>query len=174
MFTTGKPKEGEPGDGALHRLTGWTLFLKRSREAARCREEARKSALRGRSSKVGKRWFMMFALFVAQLGNKHSECDGWARSGECSGNPEFMHAECAKACADVVVDPAGGEMEQCPGWASQGECTRNPKFMMTTCPNNCAEQRAKVVDGLLDESASCIDSADAAASTCVDMHAVPQ
>ena len=114
-----------------------------------------------------------FCAVAAQLGNKHTECDGWARAGECNGNPQFMNAECARSCAEVVVEP-GAEMEQCPGWASQGECTRNPKFMMTTCPNNCAEQRAKVVDGLLDTSPSCIDSANAAVSTCVDMHAVPQ
>ena len=114
-----------------------------------------------------------FCAVAAQLGNKHTECDGWARAGECNGNPQFMNKECARSCAEVVVEP-GAEMEQCPGWASQGECTRNPKFMMTTCPNNCAEQRAKVVDGLLDTSPSCIDSANAAVSTCVDMHAVPQ
>ena len=106
-----------------------------------------------------------FCAAAAQLANKHAECDGWARAGECNGNPKFMKAECARSCAEVVVEP-GAEMEQCPGWAAQGECTRNPKFMMTTCPKNCAEQRAKVVDGLLDTSPSCIDSADAAA--CVD------
>ena len=114
-----------------------------------------------------------FCAAAAQLANKHTECDGWARAGECNGNPQFMNKECATSCAEVVVEP-GAEMEQCPGWASQGECTRNPKFMMTTCPRNCAEQRAKVVDGLLDTSPSCIDSANAAVSTCVDMHAVPQ
>ena len=75
---------------------------------------------------------------AAQLANKHAECDGWARAGECNGNPKFMNAECARSCAEVVVEP-GAEMEQCPGWAAQGECTRNPKFMMTTCPKNCAE-----------------------------------
>lgn len=113
-------------------------------------------------------WHVALAAFcaaAAQLANKHAECDGWARAGECNGNPKFMNAECARSCAEVVVEP-GAEMEQCPGWAAQGECTRNPKFMMTTCPKNCAEQRAKVVDGLLDTSPSCIDSADAAA--CVD------
>lgn len=114
-----------------------------------------------------------FCAAAAQLANKHTECDGWARAGECNGNPQFMNKDCARSCAEVVVEP-GAEMEQCPGWASQGECTRNPKFMMTTCPRNCAEQRAKVVDGLLDTSPSCIDSANAAVSTCVDMHAVPQ
>ena len=115
----------------------------------------------------------MIVFAVCAVANNHAECDGWARAGECNGNPQFMNKECARSCAEVVVEP-GAEMEQCPGWASQGECTRNPKFMMTTCPRNCAEQRAKVVDGLLDTSPSCIDNANAAVSTCVDVHAGPQ
>ena len=116
---------------------------------------------------------MIVIAAVCAVANNHAECDGWARAGECNGNPQFMNKECARSCAEVVVEP-GAEMEQCPGWASQGECTRNPKFMMTTCPRNCAEQRAKVVDGLLDTSPSCIDNANAAVSTCVDVHAGPQ
>ena len=67
----------------------------------------------------------------------------------------FMQTECAKSCAEIVVDPAG-ETEQCAGWAAQGECTRNPTYMITTCPKNCAEQRAKVHEGLYRPSlASC-------------------
>merc|ERR1711879_516794 len=26
-------------------------------------------------------------------------CDSWAKSGECSNNPDFMHETCKKACA---------------------------------------------------------------------------
>ena len=116
--------------------------------------------------------FAAVAAAAAQLENKNIECEEWARSGECNANPEFMGAECARSCAEVVIDSVG-EMEQCPGWAAQGECTRNPKFMLTTCPKNCGEQRAKVVDGLLDQSPSCIDNADAAASlppSCLPRH----
>ena len=34
-----------------------------------------------------------FCAVAAQLGNKHTECDGWARAGdgECNGNPQFMN-----------------------------------------------------------------------------------
>ena len=102
----------------------------------------------------------LVAAAARELTNSHVECDGWARSGECNNNPQFMTRECAKSCSEIVIDDTG-EPEQCLGWAQQGECTRNPKYMLTTCPKNCAEQRAKVVDGLLDESPSCIDSANA-------------
>ena len=27
-----------------------------------------------------------------------AECVAWARDGECSRNPEYMHAECRKSC----------------------------------------------------------------------------
>ena len=60
------------------------------------------------------------------------ECLGWANSGECERNSEFMLRNCASSCASA--QSGGGiprneydEMEQCGGWADQGECTRNPK-----------------------------------------------
>lgn len=30
--------------------------------------------------------------------NNHEHCEGWAEMGECHDNPEFMLANCAKAC----------------------------------------------------------------------------
>ena len=93
------------------------------------------------------------------LVDKMTECTGWAASGECTKNGDFMNSNCAAACAANPKDPVG-EPEQCAGWAAQGECTRNPKYMMAECPANCKQQRASVHDGVLDERLDCIDVAN--------------
>ena len=91
------------------------------------------------------------------------ECLGWANSGECERNSEFMLRNCASSCASA--QSGGGiprneydEMEQCGGWADQGECTRNPKYMLDACPHSCGAQRAKIYEGMLDEAADCVDA----------------
>ena len=105
---------------------------------------------------------MSLAPFVAEskpvLTDKNPDCKGWATSGECARNPDFMNENCAASCAENPKDTIG-EPEQCAGWADQGECTRNPKFMLSECPKNCKAQRAAVHEGLLDEKLECIDVA---------------
>lgn len=106
----------------------------------------------------------VFCLAVV-VASESSDCVGWAKSGECTKNPDYMNANCARACATHATPTDGntGELEQCVGWADQGECTRNPKFMMKECPQNCMQQRAKSFESRLDDRFDCIDVATPAA-----------
>ncbi len=59
--------------------------------------------------------------------DKHSECTGWAQSGECKSNPNFMTAECERACGlctnEAKFDPNCDDKSSfCGQWAAVGEC----------------------------------------------------
>ena len=54
------------------------------------------------------------------------ECAGWAASGECERNPDFMLARCADACA-AKGPPSAAD---CVEWAARGECEANSGFMV--------------------------------------------
>jgi hypothetical protein len=97
-------------------------------------------------------------VYPAQYKNKEDElCPFWASVGECSKNPQYMLASCAKSCksavvvSEVVVEPPfynnkNEENELCAFWASVGECVKNPKYMLKNCAKCCASA------GLKDES----------------------
>ena len=71
------------------------------------------------------------------------QCDGWAKSGECSINPLFMVKKCRKSCDHEVfcnnqcyMDTHNSTSE-CKDWANKGECQQNPRWMMTYCAGSC-------------------------------------
>ena len=97
-------------------------------------------------------------VVVESAGDLHADCRNWAKSGECTKNPEFMQENCAASCQDNPLDELG-EPEQCAGWALQGECTRNPKYMLAECPRRCKQQRASVHEAVIDDRLDCIDVA---------------
>jgi len=124
------------------------------------------AAVASNASRNASRLALVAALItLAAAAPDASQCDGWARSGECETNPIYMESACPVACAAATrsfIKDALGELEQCAGWADVGECTRNPKFMLATCPQNCKAQRAAVHEALLDELVTCIDEASSA------------
>ena len=42
-----------------------------------------------------------------QCEDEHSDCKGWAASGECVKNPSFMHVQCRRACGLCSASAAG-------------------------------------------------------------------
>ena len=104
---------------------------------------------------------LVVLLQCGRAAAEQAECVQWAQRGECTKNPDFMNANCLKACSANPLDSVG-EPEQCAGWAAQGECTRNPKYMMGECPRSCKDQRKKMHEGALDDRGDCLDVAKTA------------
>jgi hypothetical protein len=82
------------------------------------------------------------------------DCAAWERLGECVSNPNFMHAQCARACGSCGVpehsvaraaaaleaarsSKCADKTSDCPLWARAGECDANPGFMKLNCPIAC-------------------------------------
>jgi len=78
--------------------------------------------------------------------SKHSLCDFWAKSGECSTSRKFMSEYCSGSCKteckgktrvnDDSVE-CNNYIQYCQFWASQGECEKNPTYMIWQCPKEC-------------------------------------
>lgn len=76
-----------------------------------------------------------------------AQCEGWARSNECTNNPIWMKDNCKKscnACEDKGTDKPNPEKchnvwgdEKCEGWARSGECEANPIWMKENCGKSC-------------------------------------
>ncbi|XP_052783984.1 zinc metalloproteinase nas-15-like isoform X2 [Mya arenaria] len=70
------------------------------------------------------------------------ECEGWAETGECSANPDWMIPNCRRACNKC---DEGGQQEckntwdddQCSAWARDKECIKNSVWMNTNCHRSC-------------------------------------
>lgn len=67
--------------------------------------------------------------------NKNSNCQGWADSGECDKNPNWMIPNCPMACG--LCENCGNQNSRCQEWADRGECDRNPWYMLTKCNKAC-------------------------------------
>lgn len=73
------------------------------------------------------------------------ECQGWAETGECDLNPNWMIPNCRKSCRKCNGD--GGKQEckntwddkQCEGWARDQECLKNSNWMHTNCHKACTK-----------------------------------
>lgn len=63
-------------------------------------------------------------------------CPGWAQSGECTKNPQYMLTNCVKSCNTCASGCADNNVS-CPGWASTGECAKNPGYMNVNCKKSC-------------------------------------
>ena len=59
------------------------------------------------------------------LSSNH-ECEYWAKNGECSKNPEFMHNSCALACNTCEAEKAAKSAEVLAGEKSRSPLTRRP------------------------------------------------
>ena len=83
--------------------------------------------------------------------DSHPSCDGWSKltPSECTANPEYMIANCAKSCgacspapAPVAVPPAilcEDSHPSCDGWSklTPSECIANPEYMIANCAKSC-------------------------------------
>ena len=97
--------------------------------------------------------------------DQHTECQFWAKHGECDKNPHFMTFQCAYSCGtcdnkrinDDDIKHFGNQEETtsqkkanmsdlkkcedlhalCPLWAKEGECLINPNFMTSACVLSC-------------------------------------
>jgi hypothetical protein len=72
--------------------------------------------------------------------DKHDDCPGWARDGECVNNPGHTLAVCPNSCK--VGKCATGKCEDhnttaCAIWALDDECLKNPGMMNAECPQSC-------------------------------------
>ncbi|KAL4220458.1 hypothetical protein ACF0H5_020859 [Mactra antiquata] len=74
------------------------------------------------------------------------ECKGWADSGECDINPDWMIPNCRKSC-NKCSGGGGREREckntwddaQCEGWAKDMECVKNEGWMHANCHKACTK-----------------------------------
>ncbi|KAK4309411.1 hypothetical protein Pmani_018957 [Petrolisthes manimaculis] len=69
------------------------------------------------------------------------QCEEFAASGECEGNPVYMEVACQDSCGTCIpqsnVKGCSDQREECPGWGQRGECNLNPAFMNVNCPLTC-------------------------------------
>ncbi|XP_045199753.2 zinc metalloproteinase nas-15-like isoform X2 [Mercenaria mercenaria] len=72
------------------------------------------------------------------------ECKGWADTGECDLNPDWMIPNCRRSCKKCGD---GGQVEckntwndrQCEGWARDAECMKNSNWMHKNCYKSCSK-----------------------------------
>ncbi|XP_052217899.1 cell death abnormality protein 1-like [Dreissena polymorpha] len=76
------------------------------------------------------------------------ECDKWARTDECSLNPDWMIPNCRKSCKKCEGNDGGGGAQeckntwddvQCTGWARDQECMKNSVWMHRNCHKACTK-----------------------------------
>ena len=67
------------------------------------------------------------------VAKEHTDCDNWAKDGECIKNPNFMWTSCHSSCLESAKDLE----DRCREWAEEGECTNNPNFIHLHCPESC-------------------------------------
>ena len=74
-----------------------------------------------------------------------SNCEYWAKTGECDRNTGFMHSNCRASChicnGGKPAPKKQGACEDtnamCATWAAIGECQSNPGYMLGQCPVTC-------------------------------------
>ena len=82
--------------------------------------------------------FWFFLLWPCPLVASLSECEAWAREGECRLNWKFMLEECRDACVRAAPWGVSPEYPECRKWALEDhECTRNLAFMNLQCADDC-------------------------------------
>ncbi|KAK3697014.1 hypothetical protein QZH41_002918 [Actinostola sp. cb2023] len=72
--------------------------------------------------------------------DSNSDCPGWASTGECSANFEWMHKNCKKSCrmcGEPPSDCADKYPQACNDWSKKGECEANPIWMGNNCKKSC-------------------------------------
>eukprot|EP00931_Biecheleriopsis_adriatica_P017394 TRINITY_DN12502_c0_g1_i1.p1 TRINITY_DN12502_c0_g1~~TRINITY_DN12502_c0_g1_i1.p1 ORF type:complete len:803 (+),score=242.28 TRINITY_DN12502_c0_g1_i1:55-2409(+) len=74
---------------------------------------------------------------MAELVDKSEHCSGWAASGECTLNADYMFQECAASCSSQASVTAAATSNFCADWAAAGECENNPDFMLKECAQSC-------------------------------------
>lgn len=103
----------------------------------------------------------------------NAQCAAWARDGQCSSNPDYMHHHCGTSCAwcgpddaspmagAPIAAPAESALQRpryfkdaadhadrhagCARWARLGECVRNRGYMAAQCYASCADELGKDV-----------------------------
>lgn len=66
-----------------------------------------------------------------------SECNRWARDGECESNPGFMLPNCRASCLECQSHGCHDKQKDCTAWADQGECSHNLDYMAKECAFSC-------------------------------------
>lgn len=61
-------------------------------------------------------------------------CVGWAESGECESNTDYMQSKCPLSCAERSA-------AECATWARAGECEGNAEWMRKGCSAACSSAR---------------------------------
>jgi len=70
--------------------------------------------------------------------DKNTKCAAWAKIGECSKNPAYMHVSCKKSCNKCKTSKnCTNNNQYCDDWASKGECKKNPAYMLVSCKKAC-------------------------------------
>lgn len=69
----------------------------------------------------------------------NSECDAWARAGECKANHLWMHENCATSCKKHSIIDSN---PMCGQWAADGECEKNVIYMQHHCAASCGGSNA--------------------------------
>ncbi|XP_076458523.1 zinc metalloproteinase nas-14-like [Babylonia areolata] len=76
--------------------------------------------------------------------DQNRNCRSWARRGECSRNPAYMHNYCKRSCNKCGGGGGGGSScrdlhGNCANWARAGYCRYGyVSYMRTNCKRSCA------------------------------------
>mmetsp|Transcript_13287 Transcript_13287/g.43149 ORF Transcript_13287/g.43149 Transcript_13287/m.43149 type:complete len:487 (+) Transcript_13287:32-1492(+) len=115
--------------------------------------------------------------------DEDSNCETWAKSGECFKNEQYMQKRCRASCH--VCD--GGKPKprkaeacedvnrMCATWAAIGECQSNPGYMLTQCPVTCKMcQSATCRDEWADCTERCRGGPESNYSESVNCYSMPE
>ena len=104
-----------------------------------------------------------------------SDCEYWARSGDCETNRRFMVRDCARSCGACTPPPPPPRTgkrgaapppplpssckdahDGCAAWVEAGECLASRAFMRLHCARSCAACGTKEDDdACADEVCAC-------------------
>ncbi|KAK3603704.1 hypothetical protein CHS0354_023310 [Potamilus streckersoni] len=67
------------------------------------------------------------------------ECEGWAETGECELNPDWMIPNCRRSCKKCPSEECVNIFDdsQCDYKAQRGECLNNKDWMEANCRRSC-------------------------------------
>lgn len=110
---------------------------------------------------------LMKMLGMRETCENHSEeCAGWAATGQCSENANYMHLSCRKACGLCGSNDPGNASESCVNdspdrdcqyWSTMGECVKNEAFMSTACARSCGICKVALRASPVDEEEALLD-----------------
>lgn len=70
-----------------------------------------------------------------------SDCEVYAKAGECSANPAWMLHNCKASCdwcdRTQVCEDLYPDAKQCQEWKRLGHCEKNPAWMSANCRSTC-------------------------------------